>query len=78
MGGRVKFLVDTPETLWGHLDAAALLPAARRFLRCADMALYPINTFTPLRYVAAFACVNAAPLASRNCPPTTGLHVYGV
>jgi len=33
VGGRVKFLVDTPETLWGHLDAAALLPAARRFLR---------------------------------------------
>ena len=35
VGGRVKFLVDTPETLWGCLDAAAFLPAAHRFLRYA-------------------------------------------
>ncbi len=33
VGVRVKYLVDTPETLWGCLDAGDFLQAARRFLQ---------------------------------------------
>lgn len=33
VGARVKFLLDTPEALWGHLDADDFLQAACRFLR---------------------------------------------
>ena len=30
LGGRVKYLVDTPEIIWGCLDAREFLAAARR------------------------------------------------
>ncbi len=33
MGSRVKYLVDTPELIWGCLDAKRYLDAARRYLR---------------------------------------------
>ncbi|KXZ49014.1 hypothetical protein GPECTOR_23g103 [Gonium pectorale] len=33
VGSRIKYLVDTPELIWGCLDAARYLEAARRFLR---------------------------------------------
>jgi hypothetical protein len=35
VGGRIKYLVDTPETLWGCLDAGSFLAAANRFLRAS-------------------------------------------
>lgn len=35
VGGRIKYLVDTPETLWGCLDAGSFLAAAHRFLRAS-------------------------------------------
>ncbi|CAL8464776.1 g4311 [Coccomyxa elongata] len=35
LGGRVKYLVDTPEIIWGCLDAREFLAAARRLL-CAS------------------------------------------
>jgi conserved oligomeric Golgi complex subunit 1 len=35
IGSRVKFLIDTPEAIWGLLDAQQALAAARRFL-CAE------------------------------------------
>lgn len=33
VGSRVKYLVDTPEIIWGCLDSQQHLEAARRFLR---------------------------------------------
>lgn len=33
VGSRVKYLVDTPELIWGCLDAKRYLDAARRYLR---------------------------------------------
>jgi hypothetical protein len=35
VGGRIKYLVDTPETLWGCLDSGSFLAAAHRFLRAS-------------------------------------------
>ena len=35
IGGRIKYLVDTPEMIWGALDTRAYLEAARRFLRAS-------------------------------------------
>ena len=33
IGSRIKYLVDTPEMIWGHLDTHEYLDAARRFLQ---------------------------------------------
>lgn len=33
VGSRIKYLVDTPEMIWGCLDTEAYLEAAYRFLR---------------------------------------------
>ncbi len=33
VGGRVRYLVDTPEVIWGFLDSQQHLSAAQRFLR---------------------------------------------
>ena len=33
MGGRIKYLVDTPEVIWGFLDVRQYMDAGRRFLR---------------------------------------------
>ena len=33
MGGRVKYLVDTPEVIWGFLDVRQFTDASRRFSR---------------------------------------------
>lgn len=33
VGGRIRYLVDTPETIWGCLDSQQYLNAARRYLR---------------------------------------------
>lgn len=35
IGSRIRYLVDTPEAVWGALDAGDLLGAARRHLRAA-------------------------------------------
>eukprot|EP00887_Chlorella_sp_A99_P006773 scaffold2.g6773.t1 len=37
LGSRVKFLVDTPEAIYGCLDTGDYLAAARRFARCLDI-----------------------------------------
>ena len=34
VGGRVKYLVDTPEMIWGCLDLKDYQAAAQRFLGC--------------------------------------------
>jgi len=36
-GSRVKFLVDTPEKIWGSLEEGDLLGAAERFLAASDV-----------------------------------------
>jgi hypothetical protein len=33
LGSRIKYLVDTPEMIWGCLDSRQFLEAAKRFLR---------------------------------------------
>jgi hypothetical protein len=33
IGGRIRYLVDTPEMIWGYLDTKQFLDAARRYLR---------------------------------------------
>lgn len=37
VGKRVKYLVDTPEMIWGCLDSKQYLEAARRFLRAQEV-----------------------------------------
>ena len=37
MGSRIKFLVDTPEKIWGHLDTHEYLEAARRILQASEV-----------------------------------------
>lgn len=37
IGGRIKYLVDTPEMIWGCLDTHSYLDAARRFMRAAEV-----------------------------------------
>lgn len=72
VGGRIKYLIDTPETLWGCLDAGSFLAAAHRFLRAslvnealpgrqaaAAMRQFPlVHTQWPL--VAKFRCLLVA------------------
>ena len=48
LGSRIKYLVDTPEAVWGYLDGDQPLAAARRHLRaecvfaCLDYTQHPI------------------------------------
>ena len=37
IGDRIKFLVDTPEKIWGHLDTHEYLEAARRFVQAEQI-----------------------------------------
>lgn len=37
LGSRIKYLIDTPETIYGCLDAREHLAAARRFVRAAEV-----------------------------------------
>lgn len=37
VGGRVKYIVDTPEVIWGSLDSSRFLDAARRYLRAEQV-----------------------------------------
>lgn len=37
IGSRIKFLVDTPEKIWGHLDTHEYLEAARRILQATEV-----------------------------------------
>lgn len=46
IGSRVKFLVDTPEALWGQLDSGQPLVAARRF-RAAELVHEALTTACP-------------------------------
>lgn len=37
LGSRIKYLIDTPETIYGCLDAREHLAAARRYVRAAEV-----------------------------------------
>ena len=37
LGSRIKYLIDTPETIYGCLDGREFLAAARRFVRAAEV-----------------------------------------
>ena len=37
MGSRIKYLVDSPETIYGYLDAAQFLEAAQRYVRAVEV-----------------------------------------
>lgn len=37
LGSRVKYLIDTPETIWGCLDGKDYLEAARRYVRAGEV-----------------------------------------
>lgn len=37
LGSRVKYLVDTPEIIWGCLDTREFLAAAHRLLRASEV-----------------------------------------
>jgi hypothetical protein len=37
LGSRIKYLVDTPETIYGCLDSREFLAAARRYVRAAEV-----------------------------------------
>eukprot|EP00884_Botryococcus_braunii_P022018 jgi/Botrbrau1/84/Bobra.0022s0074.1 len=37
LGSRIKFLVDTPEMIWGALDTRAYLEAAQRYLQASEV-----------------------------------------
>lgn len=37
VGSRIKYLVDTPELIWGCLDSKQYLEAARRYLRAEQV-----------------------------------------
>ncbi len=37
LGSRVKYLLDTPETIWGCLDSKDYLEASRRYVRSAEV-----------------------------------------
>ncbi len=37
LGGRIRYLVDTPEMIWGCLDTGRLLDGARRLLRAREV-----------------------------------------
>ena len=37
MGSRVKYLVDTPEMIWGYLDEHDYMESAGRYLRASQV-----------------------------------------
>lgn len=43
IGGRVKYIVDTPEVIWGSLDSSRFLDAARRYLRAEQVMLFDVT-----------------------------------
>ncbi|GIL55296.1 hypothetical protein Vafri_10857 [Volvox africanus] len=47
VGSRVKYLVDTPELIWGCLDARRYLDASRRFLRAQHVHDLLASNFSP-------------------------------
>ncbi|KAG2492230.1 hypothetical protein HYH03_009474 [Edaphochlamys debaryana] len=47
VGSRVKYLVDTPELIWGGLDARRYLDAARRYLRAEQVHDLLSSSFSP-------------------------------
>lgn len=47
VGSRVKYLVDTPELIWGCLDARRYLDASRRFLRAQHVHDMLAASFSP-------------------------------
>lgn len=79
VGSRVKYLVDTPELIWGCLDARQHLDAARRYLRAELVHELLLRGFPPatlhkfplLRHhwptVTKFKCVAASTLHCGAC-----------
>ncbi|KAG1666478.1 hypothetical protein FOA52_004860 [Chlamydomonas sp. UWO 241] len=45
IGARVKYIVDTPEVIWGCLDSAQYLEAARRLLRAHTVRTLLLSSF---------------------------------
>ena len=58
-GSRVKFLVDTPEKIWGSLEEREYLGAAKRFLAAHDV-LECLESTTPATAAAAVAAAAKA------------------
>lgn len=48
VGSRVKYVMDTPEVIWGCLDAGSHLDAARRLLRVQEVHGHLQEAFAPL------------------------------
>jgi len=59
-GSRVKFLVDTPEKIWGSLEEREFLGAAKRFLAARDV----LECLESATAAAAADCPGGAELAS--------------
>ncbi|GFR44388.1 hypothetical protein Agub_g5608 [Astrephomene gubernaculifera] len=64
VGSRVKYLIDTPELIWGCLDAAHYLDAARRFLRAQHVHELLPTAFAP-------AVLDKFPLLKHHWPTVT-------
>ena len=64
MGSRVKYLVDTPELIWGCLDGRQHLEAARRYLRAELVHDLLLASFPP-------AVLHKFPLLRHHWPTVT-------
>ncbi|GLC68116.1 hypothetical protein PLESTF_000647700 [Pleodorina starrii] len=64
VGSRVKYLVDTPELIWGCLDARRFLDASRRFLRAQHVHDLLASSFSP-------AALSKFPLLRHHWPTVT-------
>ncbi|CAM6097162.1 unnamed protein product [Calypogeia fissa] len=53
LGGRVKYLVDTPEKIWGCLDEHMYLEGSERYLRAKEV--HSLLTATPVQRSELFA-----------------------
>eukprot|EP00798_Chlamydomonas_sp_ICE-L_P025620 gene25620-11274_t len=47
VGSRIKYMIDTPEMIWGFLDSCQYLEAATRFLRAQHVHAILPKSFTP-------------------------------
>lgn len=67
VGSRIKYLVDTPEMIWGCLDGAQFLQAAHRFLRARQV-------HTLLTSVASKQVLHQFPLLRHHWPLVVKFH----
>lgn len=59
VGCRVKFLVDTPEVIWGCLDESQFAAAAERFLSALDLHAALTTDAAAAPHLAAFAVLRS-------------------